>query len=605
MKHFRTKFLIPSLAAILSSSVFVFGQSATPDQHSQHHPQPGEATPSPEVKMTAPKTGGGMTGGMGEMMDQMGKTPPKELYPSLIELPDLSPENRAELERLAQVRIDQGNALINEASEKLSNPVTGQNAAALQEASAQMRQGLTQLESGLATQRAIAESQNTQGAAFKWFKQTMNLAPAIEAEQTHGFFGLTWFHYITMISLAAFAASVIWIYLRKMKRADALVKRLAGGQPLVENAKSHPVDAVGSLDAAVNPQIAPTRSNSWTGTLRVAQIFQETSLVKTFRLVEPAGGKLPFSYLPGQFITITIAPKGLPIKRSYTIASSPTRRDSCEISVKREEQGTVSAYLHDHVHEGEILQLTGPSGQFTFTGEESDSVVLIAGGVGVTPMMSVIRYLTDRSWHGEIFFIYGCRSESQVIFREEIEYIQKRHPNLHVNIILEEPGDNANSLFLTGLITKDVLSESVPAIASRNVHICGPSPMMAAVKEMLVGLEVPTENIKTEIFAGKLPRTKVSPAAIGESVPSAVVSFARSNKTAMLTPEKTILEGSEDVGVKIDFSCRIGTCGICKTKLLSGAVTMDIEDALTPEDKANNIVLACQARATGDVAVDA
>ena len=73
----------------------------------------------------------------------------------------------------------------------------------------------------------------------------------------------------------------------------------------------------------------------------------------------------------------------------------------------------------------------------------------------------------------------------------------------------------------------------------------------------------------------------------------------------MLPPDKSILEASEDVGVNIDYSCRVGTCGICKTKLLSGSVTMEVEDALTEEDKTNNIILACQAKATGDVSVDA
>jgi ferredoxin len=85
----------------------------------------------------------------------------------------------------------------------------------------------------------------------------------------------------------------------------------------------------------------------------------------------------------------------------------------------------------------------------------------------------------------------------------------------------------------------------------------------------------------------------------------AVVTYARSRRTAMLPPTKTILEASEDVGVNIEYSCRVGTCGVCRTTLLSGAVTMEVEDGLEPGDKPNNIVLACQARATADVTVDA
>ena len=141
--------------------------------------------------------------------------------------------------------------------------------------------------------------------------------------------------------------------------------------------------------------------------------------------------------------------------------------------------------------------------------------------------------------------------------------------------------------------------------------------MMDAVKLMLAELKVPAENIKSEVFAGK-PKTKAPPPdetatdgaapapaeTDGAAAGTAVATFARSNKTAVLPPDKSILEASEDVGVNIDYSCRVGTCGICKTKLLSGKVTMEVEDALTQEDKAQNLILACQAKATGNVSVD-
>ena len=92
---------------------------------------------------------------------------------------------------------------------------------------------------------------------------------------------------------------------------------------------------------------------------------------------------------------------------------------------------------------------------------------------------------------------------------------------------------------------------------------------------------------------------------IGPPTKVAVATFVRSKQTAALPPTKTILEASEDVGVNIEYSCRIGTCGICKVKLLSGTVTMEVQDALEPADKQQNIILACQAIATGDVSVDA
>lgn len=632
MKFFRIEFSILLLSAILipAASSFV-GAQTTPDEHQQHHPQQSSPMPSPSrttnsnantnannsggmaggMSNAASNSSGGISGGMGEMMKNMGNPPPKELYPSLMQLPpDLPPEKRDEIKKSAAERMHEGDALVSSGLENLADATKNRDFARMQEANAQIRRGQTLLESGLAVERALAENQNPQDVSFRWFKQNMNLAPATAVENPHGFFGLSWFHYITMLTLAAFSAAMIWMYFRKMKRANALVARLAGGAdgdiplPAVSTPASLPQSSK-TEPVTVNLDIAPSKSNSWSGTLLVSKIFDETPKVKTFRLTDPAGGKLPFNYLPGQFITVTVVPNGVTVKRSYTIASSPTKRDYCEITVKHEEHGTVSHYLNNQVHEGELLQLTGPSGKFTFTEQEAESVVLIAGGVGVTPLMSVVRYLTDRSWKGEIYFFFACWSENDIIFREEIEYLQKRYPNLRVWIILEEPPEDSENAYLAGRITKEILAERVPEIASRRVHICGPTPMIDAVKQMLDELEVPKGNVRTEIFTAKPPAPKTSPLTPEEVGNAAVATFARSKKTAVLPPDKTVLEASEDVGVNIDYSCRVGTCGICKTKLLSGKVTMDVEEALTDEDKANNIILACQAKATEDVAVDA
>lgn len=608
MNYFRATFSIFILFGIFAISLTVKAQT-TPEEHSQHHPQQPMSPVPTATPNNSNNSNGMMNGGMEKMMENA-PTAPKELFPSLIQLPsDLPPEKRDEIKRLADERVSEGNLLISSGFAKLAEANQKQDFAAMREASEEIRRGQTLLESGLAVQKAIVENKNVQDTAFKWFKREMNLTPPVEVENPHGFFGLSWFHYISMLTLAAFSAAMIWMYFRKMNRANALISKLAGDSEIQFPAITSPSSLLPDSNAQqfpVNSELAPSKSNSWSGTLLVSKIFEETAQVKTFRLTDPAGGKLPFNYLPGQFVTVTVSPKGLPVKRSYTIASSPTKRDYCEITVKHEEQGTVSHYLNTEVHEGELLQLTGPSGKFTFTGEETNSIVLIAGGVGITPLMSIVRYLTDRSWKGDIFFFFACWSEKNIIFREEIEYLEKRHPNLRVSIILEKPTDISKKVYLRGRITKEILNERVPEIASRRVHICGPPPMIEAVKQMLDELEVPKEKIYTEIFGGKLPLSKSSaPPTPEDAGKTAIATFARSRKTAVLSPDKTILEASEDVGVNIDYSCRVGTCGICKTKLLSGKVTMEVEDALTDEEKANHIILACQAKATEDVAVEA
>ena len=146
--------------------------------------------------------------------------------------------------------------------------------------------------------------------------------------------------------------------------------------------------------------------------------------------------------------------------------------------------------------------------------------------------------------------------------------------------------------------------------------------MMEAIKSILAELGVPAEQIKSEIFIGKerpaaLPTDAVAishsdllqppapPLDGTAAVGVAVTTFARSRRTALLPPDKTVLEASEDVGVNIEYSCRVGTCGVCKVKLLAGTVTMEVQDALDASDRQNNVILACQAKATADVTVDA
>ena len=553
---------------------------------------------------------------MGEMM---GAPPPKALYPSLMDLPDLTPERRQEFERLARERISAGNALMSAGFERLTAASRSGDAAAMHEANARVREGLGQVESGLALQRALTEGRAPRDIALDWFRREMNLMPLTSGPPPHGFLGLSWFHYFTMFLLSAFAITMIGMYFHKMRRAEALVARLHGAAPDAAAALESPRTPASSARHApsrattgaaqpterVSPQIpTPSRQNSWTGLLRVARVFQETPNVKTFRLCEPGGGTLPFTYLPGQFLTVSVALEGSSVKRSYTIASSPTERDYCEITVKREQQGAMSRCLHDRVNEGDTLQITGPSGRFTFTGEEAGSVVLIAGGVGVTPMMSAVRYLTKRSWPHDIFFLYSVRQEMDIIFREELEYLQRRYPNLHV-VFAASQVDSATWRYARGRITRELLEASVPQIASRHVHLCGPPPMMAAMKAILDGLGVPVDQVHTEIFIGRERASTPLETVPAAQAKVAVVTFARSRRTAMMPPTKTVLEVSEDVGVNIEYSCRVGICGVCRVKLLSGAVTMEVEDGLEPGDKFDNIILACQAKSTADLAVDA
>lgn len=345
--------------------------------------------------------------------------------------------------------------------------------------------------------------------------------------------------------------------------------------------------------------VTPARKRFWSGELVVARIFQETHDTRTFRLRLPDGGPLPFEHVAGQYINLKLLIEGRRVNRSYTIASSPTRPDYCEITVKRVPDGYASHHMHDVVVEGDRIAVSAPAGKFVFAGHEAERIVLLAGGVGITPMMSVVRSLTDRCWAGDVYLLFSVRQKQDVIFAAELEHLQQRFPNLHVEIIVSSE---------RGHVTREMIEAHVPDLASGPIMMCGPGPMMDAMRAILVAKGIPDAEIHQEEFVSPPAPAPGAPEPVEElpangATPS--VRFERSGKSTEVPGELTVLEAAEECGVAIPFECRSGICGQCKTRLISGKVVMEVQDALTGADRAKGIMLACQARAAQDLVVDA
>src|ERR1017187_742813 len=246
---YRFHCFIASLAVILALAGTAAGQ--TPEEHASHHPAPGGTNANPMAPAGTPVSaagnqaeaaaggmsgneptlapGGDMGAGMEEMMKQMGTPPRKELYPSLMALPDeVTPEERAGIEQLAHERMKAGVALLSSALENLSDSTSGEDYEAMQQATAQMREGLAEFEAGIAARRVLAEGKAPRNLALDWFKREMNLASPIP-DKPRAFLGVTPFHLFTMALLIAFAAAMIAMYFFKMRRAAALFGRLGPG----------------------------------------------------------------------------------------------------------------------------------------------------------------------------------------------------------------------------------------------------------------------------------------------------------------------------------------------------------------------------------------
>ncbi len=550
---------------------------------------------------------GGMAdhrGMMENMRNHMGPYTPRELYPSLMHLPDLSPEKREEIKRFAVQRMDAGLRMFTQGRVALAEATKRKDFSSMEQNASEMQAGVARYESGLAALTALEAGEGPQQIALSWFRSEMNLDPSLELESNTMILGMTPFHSIICALMTLLIAASVWMYFLRMRRVATLIQHLL--QPTTSSSlATQAVTFSPASSLAQQETTAKVQQTTWSGDLRVAATFMETLNVKTFRLVDPANAVIPFQYLPGQFLRLSLEIDGKSIKRPYTIASTPTRNRYIEITVKRETHGSVSQYLHDRVEVGDLMHVTAPSGNFTFTGMEHDSIVLIGGGVGITPLMSVVRALTDIGWNKEIYFLYTCQTPEEYIFREELDYLQDRNPNLKLVVTFSRATDEIKD-FHRGRITKELISKSVPHIAARRVHICGTPSMMQSVKEMLKDLGVSTSNIKLEAFG----TSKRMPGAIekGKVVPqgdAAVVTFSRSHKSGSLLADTPILEAAEAIDVDIDYACRSGMCGTCKVRLNSGSVTMEVEEALLPEEKEAGMILACQAKSHANVDVEA
>lgn len=202
----------------------------SPEEHAKHHPrQAGGAAPTAGTMPAASPgaavgMGGGMEG-METMMEGMGNAAPKELYPNLMSIPELTPEQREHIRLQADERMRSGVALLSEGLDRLSAATENENYPAMQEATVQVREAVGQFESGLAARRALAEGKPPRQVALQWFKSEMNLPPPQGLER-RGLSGATLLHLFTMVLLIAFALVMVAMYFFKMRRAAALFERI-------------------------------------------------------------------------------------------------------------------------------------------------------------------------------------------------------------------------------------------------------------------------------------------------------------------------------------------------------------------------------------------
>jgi ferredoxin-NADP reductase len=328
--------------------------------------------------------------------------------------------------------------------------------------------------------------------------------------------------------------------------------------------------------------------------LTLSNIEQQTHDTKTFRFLVPREQRLRAK--PGQFLTFRWNIDGKQVIRSYTISSSPLHSEYIEITPKRVKDGCVSRFLHDRAKLGLTVEATGPHGNFCFDERVHQSIVLVAAGSGITPMIAMLRYIDDLGLSTSATLLYCVRTRQDIIFAAELKRLRDSLPNFHFGVCLSEP--DATWTGCRGHFTREFLLARVPDLHSPTFFLCGPPGFMQNARQILNSLGVNESRITQESFGG----TPVFTALPG---PDSTVKFVLSQKTCTFPAVCTLLEVAESNGVQIPFSCRQGQCGTCATRLLSGAVHMESGAGLTTDQKQAGYVLPCVSRAKGPVVVEA
>ena len=352
----------------------------------------------------------------------------------------------------------------------------------------------------------------------------------------------------------------------------------------------------------------------WSGTrkFRIERKVPESDSVTSFYLIPHDGKALP-PFKPGQFLTfqLKLPDRAKPLVRCYSLSDSPSETGHYRISVKRLDPppkapdappGLSSNFLHREVSEGEILDVKAPAGDFFLDLEERRPVVLIGGGVGITPVFSMLKAACAAGYDQEIWFFSGARFGADQIYQDDLKALEAAHDNLRVCLCYSEPteGDVLGETYHHhGWVGVDLFKQMLP---SNNYvfYICGPPPMMAAVTQDLADRGVPKADIRMEAFGpASIKKTESKPAS---DVPAVTVEFAHSGKTVNWSGAETLLELAEDNDVVIDSGCRAGNCGTCVTAVRSGEVDYASPPSAEPEAGS---CLPCIARPTSNLVLDA
>lgn len=341
----------------------------------------------------------------------------------------------------------------------------------------------------------------------------------------------------------------------------------------------------------------PRKAPNMARPVKVVNVLRETDDATSIYLTEADGSAIGFQ--PGQFLSVDVSIDGERLRRAYSIASACLPGVPVHITVKRIEDGRASNFLNDTIQEGDELEVLGPSGSFTVEPRSVNErhLVMIAGGSGITPIMSILETVLRLEEGSRVTLVYGNRGWDDVIFRARLlELCDEFGERLLVDHVLEHPPEDWPSG--AGLLSGDMLEARLEALGIEDdgllrYFICGPTPMMESAHAILERRGVQGNRIAEERFTSPEARSGNLGSDKTELV---VVSKGGLDQGVQVESGQTILEAALAAGIDMPFSCAMGGCGACRVRQADGEVQMEEPNCLSRAEREGGYVLTCVGR---------
>lgn len=323
------------------------------------------------------------------------------------------------------------------------------------------------------------------------------------------------------------------------------------------------------------------------------QVIKETPDISTF--VFQTVEKARFRFKPGQFLTLMHEVAGEKIYRSYTISSSPSRPYSLSLTIQRVEGGKMSPWLFEHLKPGAKIQATGPDGVFNIIDIPARKVLFLSASCGITPVMSMTRWLLDTCTESDIRFIHSAKSAAHIVYHSELEMLGEQYDHFRPEYVLDD---------CDGLLNIELLHELAPDFKERSIYICGSPAYINAVREMVEVAGFDMANFHQEVFNDAMIEEIAARDPVGSDDLDYEITLSRTGTVGTAKPGTLLVDHLLEQKAPLVAACRAGVCGACKIQIEEGEVNSTSQMTLTPQEIEQGYVLACCSTPESDLRVN-